>query len=83
MQENIGKLINQLINKDNDMWDNQEALYNIRKMTFEEFSIKYFESKDGAEELWKILKKCCDLNVERSDLIDKIDNKITGMILKT
>lgn len=41
---------------------------------------KYFESENGAELLWISLKKACDLNIQRNQLIDEIDEKIIQMI---
>ena len=62
------------------MWDNQEVLYYIRRIDFNTFKEKYFESETGAEELWEVLKKVCDLNVQRNQLIDDIDEKIIEII---
>ena len=61
------------------MWDNQEILYEIRKMSFDEYKQKYFESEDGAMTLWSILKKATDLNVQRNQLINEVDQKIIDM----
>ena len=40
----------------------------------------YFENENGAKELWESLKKCCDLNVQRNQLIDEIDEKVVEII---
>ena len=58
----------------------QEFLYEIRNMTFEQYKEKYFKNEHGAHELWVILKKCCDLNVQRNNLIDEIDEKLVEMV---
>lgn len=75
--ETPGSLIDKLITVDLKMWNNQEALYEIRRMTYNEFYQKY----NGNEELYNILKKACDLNVQRNALIyelDKLFENLTG-----
>lgn len=80
MADTLGSLIDKLNTSDLKMWDNQELLYEIRRLTFDEYKKKYFETKDGAELLWQILKKACDINIQRNQLIDEIDEKIIEMI---
>lgn len=79
MADTLGGLIDKLITIDMKMWDNQELLYEIRRMTFEEYKAKYF-SEDGAQELWKCLQKACDLNVQRNQLIDEVDQKVIEIV---
>jgi hypothetical protein len=78
--DTLGTLIDKLITVDMKMWHNQELLYEIRRMTFDEYKEKYFASEDGAELLWQSLKKACDLNVQRNQLINEVDQKIVEMI---
>lgn len=80
MADTLGSLIDKLTTVDLKMWNNQEFLYEIRRMTFDEYKAKYFESEDGAEKLWSYLKKACDLNVQRNQLIDEVDEKIVEII---
>ena len=80
MADTLGNVIDKLITVDMKMWDNQELLYEIRKMTFNEYKEKYFSSEDGAEKLWECLKKACDLNVQRNQMINEVDEKIIEMI---
>lgn len=80
MADTLGSLIDKLTTVDLKMWNNQELLYEIRRMTFEEYKAKYFDSEEGAENLWKCLKKCCDLNVQRNQLIDEVDEKLVEII---
>jgi len=80
MADTLGSLIDKLTTVDLKMWNNQELLYEIRRMTFEEYKVKYFDTEEGAENLWKCLKKCCDLNVQRNQLIDEVDEKIVEII---
>ena len=80
MADTLGGLVDKLITIDMKMWNNQEILYEIRRMSFEEYKEKYFKSKTGAEDLWKGLQLACDLNVQRNQLIDEIDEKIVEMV---
>jgi hypothetical protein len=80
MADTLGSLIDKLFTIDTKMWDNQEVLYYIRRIDFKTFKRKYFDSEDGAEQLWEILKKVCDLNVQRNQLIDEIDQKIIDIV---
>lgn len=80
MADTLGNIIDKLITVDMKMWNNQELLYEIRRMTFDEYKEKYFNSEDGANKLWNILKKACDLNVQRNELINEVDEKIIEML---
>jgi hypothetical protein len=79
MADTLGNVIDKLVTVDMKMWNNQELLYEIRKMTFDEYRLKYFENEEGAQKLWEILKKACDLNVQRNQLINEVDQKIIEM----
>ena len=78
--DTFGGLIDKLFTVDMKMWDNQEVLYEIRRMTFEEYKEKYFKDEEGALELWDSLKKVCDLNVQRNELIDEVDHYLVNII---
>ena len=80
MSDTLGTIIDKMITIDMKMWHNQELLYKIRKMSFEEYKQEYFSSEDGAIKLWECLKKACDLNVQRNQLINEVDFKIIEMI---
>jgi len=80
MADTLGSLMDKLITVDLKMWNNQELLYEIRRMTFEQYKEKYFSSEEGAQLLWDSLKKACDLNMQRNQLIDQVDKKIVEMI---
>jgi hypothetical protein len=77
--DSLGNVIDKLVTVDMKMWNNQELLYEIRRMTFDEFKEKYFLSEEGSQKLWDILKKACDLNVQRNQLINEVDEKIIQM----
>jgi hypothetical protein len=80
MADTLGTLVDKLTTVDLKMWNNQELLYEIRRMTFEEYKEKYFNSEEGAMVLWSILKKATDLNVQRNQLINEVDEKIIEII---
>lgn len=77
--DSLGSAIDKLITVDMKMWNNQELLYKIRRMTFLEYKEEFF-SEEGAVKLWEMLKKACDLNVQRSQLVNEIDEKMIGLI---
>ncbi len=76
MADTVGSLIDKLMTVELKMWNNQEALYPVRKMTFEEFKQEYFSSEEGARKMFDMLKKGCDLNVQRNTLMDEIDTLV-------
>jgi hypothetical protein len=80
MSDTLGSLIDKLFTIDMKMWNNQEMLYDIRRMTFDQFKEQFFTDDGGAEKLWIGLKKACDLNVQRNDIIDEIDEKIVEIV---
>jgi hypothetical protein len=80
MADTLGNIVDKLVTVDMKMWDNQELLYEIRRMTFDEYKDKYFGSEEGAMKLWEVLKKACDLNVQRNQLINEVDEKIIEII---
>jgi len=80
MSDTLGGLIDKLTTVDLKMWNNQELLYEIRRMTFDEYKTKYFDNESGAKQLWDCLKKACDLNVQRNQLINEVDEKIIEII---
>lgn len=80
MADTLGNIIDKLTTVDLKMWNNQELLYEIRRMSFDEYKEKYFNSEEGANKLWNILKKACDLNVQRNQLINEVDEKIIEII---
>jgi hypothetical protein len=80
MADTLGNVIDKLVTVDMKMWDNQELLYEIRRMSFDEYKEKYFNDEEGAQKLWAILKKATDLNVQRNQLINEVDEKIIEII---
>ena len=79
MSETLGSLVDKLCTVDLKMWNCQEGLYGIRRMTFEEFK-KNCEDEDHLLILFELLKRSCDLNYQRNQLIDEIDNFLVDII---
>lgn len=80
--ETVGSLVDKLITVSNKMFYNQEFLYEIRRMSLDEFKNIYFNA-EKIEELYNKLKLACDLNVQRNDLITEIDETITKEVNNT
>jgi len=80
MADTVGSLIDKLFTVDTKMWNNQELLYKIRKMDFEEYLEAFFKDKESAKKLWNYLSKSADLNFQRNEFIDEIDKKLIEMI---
>ena len=81
--DTLGSVIDKLVTIDMKMWNNQELLFDIRRMTFEEFKSRYFGNVDTVYELWETLGKVVDLNLQRSNLIDEFDIGLVEMIEKS
>ena len=79
MADTLGGLIVKLITIDMKMWNNQEFLYEVRRMGFEEFEKKFTSTAEDKLSLFDSIKQCCDLNVQRNQLIDEVDEKIIEM----
>lgn len=73
MADTVGSLIDKLCTVDMKMWNNQEILYEIRRMSFEEFQKKYLSEEKMQRSFYITIQKCCDLNYQRNVLIDEID----------
>ena len=80
MSDTIGSLIDKLITADLKMWNNQEIYYAIRHMDFPEFHKAYLSSEDDQKAIFECFKKVADLNVQRNQMIDEIDEKIIEII---
>ena len=80
MADTLGGLIDKLITIDMKMWDNQEFLYEVRRLSLDEFKKRFTETDEQKQALFESVKKCCDLNVQRSQLIDEVDEKIVEIV---
>lgn len=77
--ETIGTLTDKLCTVDLKMWHNQELLYAIRRMSLEQFIDKY-NTYEGMQDLYNTLKKACDLNVQRNNIMYELDKKVIETI---
>lgn|SRR3990167_140337 len=75
----LGTLIDALITKDTKLWYAQEDLYKIRRMSFEEFS-EIYSNKTNLKQLYETFKKACDLNVQRNNQIEAIDEYLVNLV---
>ena len=78
--DTLGGLIDKLITIDMKMWNNQEFLYEVRRMGFDQFKEKYTKTEQDQLDLFESIKQCCDLNVQRNQLIDEVDEKIVEIV---
>jgi hypothetical protein len=78
--DTLGSLVDKLGVVNLKMWHNQELLYEIRRLSFEEFQEKHTADEDKQRELYECLKRCCDLNYQRNVLIDEIDKLFVGAL---
>jgi len=79
MPETLGSVIDRLITVDLKMFTNQNLLYEIRRMSFDAFMVKYHNAA-GMRKLYDTLQKACDLNVQRNVLIDDIDKTLLDIL---
>lgn len=77
MADGIGSIMDKLATVDFKMAHNQNILYEVRKQTPEEFEKQWSNNMAG---LHDVLKRCLDLNSQRSRLVDEIDRKLAAMI---
>lgn len=82
MSDTIGSLIDKLNTVDFKLWNNNEIIYKIRKMSFDDFKKEYMDSEEKKRYLWEQLNLVCDLNCQRNILIDEIDIKIIDIVMK-
>lgn len=89
--ETLGTLTDKLGVTNLKMWNNQEFLYEIRRSSYAVFCRKFgivWKQADEIKpegtpfELYTLLKKCCDLNVQRNNLINEVDEKVIEMFKK-
>lgn len=80
MADTVGSLIDKLCTVDMKMWVNQEFLYEVRRISFDEFKEKYTSTEEKQKALFESIKKCCDLNYQRNCLIDEIDQLMVKIV---
>jgi hypothetical protein len=78
--ETIGSIIDRLVTANCKMFVEQEKLYSIRRMTFEQFKETYGNNDEKLRELHSYFHKAATLNLQRNASIDDIDKTLIGMI---
>lgn len=80
MSDTIGSLVDKLATVNNKMFFNQEFLYELRRMSFDEFLGKY-RTMNQMKVLFEGLKKVVDLNLQRQSLILEHDKMLVDMVI--
>ena len=78
-RHSVSSIIEELIDLDISMWEAQDKIYQVRRMSFDEYERAYFGRKDGARKLWKLIGEACDLNLSRNRAIDRLDQELVGL----
>lgn len=76
----LGQTILSLLAADIKMWYNQELIYDIRRMTFEQFKGTYFKDEETTKSLFEKLQLVCDLNIDRNKCMDQLDELLVSKI---
>lgn len=77
--DTVGTLVGKLTTVGLKLWNAQDKIYRIRKMSFDEFD-KEMNNRMARLEIYEFIKAGCDLNVQRNQLMDEIDSKIVDLI---
>lgn len=77
--QTLGSLVDQLQIVNLKMWNQQEMLYKIRHMSYDEFKA-YASTDEGVLEVYNAFKKACDLNVQRANIVDEIDQYLVDRL---
>lgn len=80
MADTIGSLIDKLATCTQKMFVAQENLYQVRKMTFEEFKENFGSNDEQLRTIYEYFKKSCDLNNQRQAIILEVDKKLVEII---
>jgi hypothetical protein len=77
--QTLGGLIDQLQIINTKMFERQNDLYVIRRMSFDEFK-ECYNSEAKMRELHNTFKVACDLNVQRANVTDEIDEFVVKLV---
>lgn len=78
--ETIGAILDRLITANNKMFMEQEKLYAIKRMSFDDFKKVYLNNEEKLKELHDYFILASTLNLQRNAAIDEIDTRIVQMI---
>lgn len=79
MADTIGSIIDKICTANNKMFMEQEKVYEIKRMTFEQFKLIY-SNEEKLKELHDFFIKSAILNLQRNAAIDEIDTRLVKMI---
>lgn len=77
--ETLGTLTDKLSIVNLKMFHAQEKLYEVRRMSYDEFKSKYID-QDGGREIYEVFQRSCNLNVQRQALIQELDEKLVEIL---
>lgn len=78
--DTLGSIIDKLITVDMKLWNSQELVYEIRRMTWEEFKLRFETDEEFLKKFYTELNKATNLNHQRNLLIDEFDKKLVEAI---
>jgi hypothetical protein len=64
------------------LWNRQDFVYKIRKMSWEDFRTTCLYTEGFLKEFYDSLQNATDLNLQRNQLIQEIDETLVNMINK-
>ena len=79
MSDTLGSLVDKLTTTGLKLWNRQDFVYKIRKMSWEEFKDKC-DDVVFLKEFYDSLQNATDLNVQRYQLMQEFDEKIVKLI---
>lgn len=77
--QSLGQLVDQISTINNKTFIAQEEIYKIRRMTWDQFQ-DFVATDDGLRNVYDMIKKSCDLNVQRSYAVTEFDKKLVDLI---
>lgn len=80
MADTLGGLIDKLCTVDMKLWTVQEFYYEFPKKYTEEEFLKEFSEEKKLKELYSKILKQADLNFQRANLIDEIDQLVASVV---
>lgn len=80
MADSIGSLCDKIATVNEKLFRAQSDLYQVRKMSFEEFKETFGTSDEKLNVLYEYFKKATDLNLQRQANILELDVKLVKLI---
>ena len=78
--DTLGSLVDKLGTVVMKLWNTQAFVYEIRKMSWEDFQEKCLKDEEYLHKFYDSLHQATDLNLQRNALIDEIDTTLADMI---